>query len=227
MHSVRGQFDTRAIFRRAKASPGSRDRSFGPVNQIQNGTLNRRIADFLQMKEPAPIPTLATELQPVLIAGDLRLADREDTLLVCHGLGGVAAVVGQQGTHEVRNPPGSGVLCKMRDVFVSVDGTLALYDFIMGITPNQITALAGFSAVVNSRAPTPSTAVKTGSIVQIPPTPGSTLIGNWFIQNFTPGLLFDLEGVVLPPGFSLIVACQTLNAASRVTWRWTEESLVR
>jgi hypothetical protein len=199
-------------------------------NLIQNGTVQRRIADRYQLKETSPVPTLAPEIQAVTIVDDLTIFDREDTGVIASIGLTQAAVIGQNAKFEVFNPSSSNTLVRMIRMIVSHGDASAIGHFIAGLRTGSLGS--GISTPVwNSRLSAvvggqPSGNVVAGQFSQVGVS-GASQMFSWWQQAFTVPSMFDLNGVVVPPGAAFVVQNQQQFMASDCILIWSEESLAR
>jgi len=227
MHARRGAFDTRARARIAAVRGTPHPKTFGPTNLLQNATLNRRLADRYQMKEFSPIPSMATELQPVVIVDDLSISDREETQLVC-SVGLVQPAVAAQVTiFELRNPAGSSIEIRMRRFLLSSFDTVGVGNWQWGLRAAGQFSAQPLASIWNTFSPGrfATATAATGTAVGVPG--GVTGLGAIAKNPFTPADVVDLEGLIIPTGFSLLLFNVLINSGGSCTFEWIEESPVR
>jgi len=226
----RGALDTRVIHRRQLLSGGSRSRSFGPMNQIQNPLLNRRLADRLQLKESAPIPTVATELQPVVIVDDLTKAENPETGIEAAMFGGIGAAAGQTNVAQLFNRVGSNRLIKPRWIKVSHDSATLVSSIFIVLSITEEAGSANVGTILNpsTTAPPnlgPRASASTFYGARVPGYPGGAQLDNYYLPPFTLPAITDCEGIVLPPGYGISVYTFELQRDMETTFRWREEPI--
>lgn len=225
--SIRGPFDTRARARQVAQRGGAHPKSFGPTNLIQNAILNRRLADRYQMKEFAPIPTMATELQPVVVVDDMTLADREDSQIL-----GISSFAGSSPAAQINvyqfTNPSTDILARLRYAILAHNHNSAAAQWIIGKSTNIVVS-PGQGQIQNTRTPFPGalTACRFGYLSQIPPNPGTSLQYQFWHQPFTQPYVLDLSGSVVEPGGIFSLNNLTQNMSTSVTLAWIEEPLSR
>lgn len=201
-------------------------------NLIQNGTVQRRIADRYQLKEFSPTPTLAPEIQAVTIVDDLTVYDREDTGIIASIALSQAAVIGQLAKFEVFNPLDSQVLVRMKRAFLShQDGSFAAH-FEAGIRLGSLGSTLGAPAWNSRQAPLSvppffvfGTAVG-GFFSQVGASTVAPML-RWWQQPFVTPFVLELDGVVLTPGTAFVVQNLQGNMTVDCSFEWFEESLKR
>jgi len=117
---------------------------FRPRGLIQNPDIQRLLTRRLDIKQGAVAPTMAPELQGVIVVADLRddPAQHQLTRVPYHFGGGQVAVAAQVGYLELTNPAGSGVLVRIKRFIASTTPGSDTFGFRWGFitsgnAPNQ------------------------------------------------------------------------------------------
>jgi hypothetical protein len=211
--------------------PG-RNRIGASENLIQNGTVQRRIADRYQLKESSPVPTLAPEIQAVTIVDDLTIYDREDTGVIASIGLSHAGTVGQLGKFEVFNPLLSDVLVRLKRVLLSCSDNAKVAHFECGLRLGSLGSTLSAPAW-NTRQPAstvPPFFVAGGAVGGVFSQVGASTVAQmvrFWLQPFTSTIDLDVSGVVLVPGMAFVVQNLTAFMDADCTLEWFEESLRR
>jgi len=195
-----------------------------PRGLIQTPDTQTRLSKRFGIRERVTAPTLAPELQPVVIVDDVfNVPDYASTTRrACIGRKSVAANVGQVGSVWLRNPLGSGVLAIVKRMWCS---TQANGQEMIGILDS--TGLPGAAAqttrFINVRiAGLPQVRMEENNLG---PTPagGSPVFG--FLSSAAGAVTQDLTGWVLPPDHHISMHSVQTNLGVLVTWEWDEVTI--
>src|SRR5262249_53525433 len=199
---------------------------FRPRRLIQNPDIQRLLRQRLDIKGASSAPTIAPELQGVIITADLTKDPSQALTRPSYMAGGTqAAVAAQAGYLELTNPSGSGVLVRIRRCIVSnqVGGSVFRLGFIT----------SGNSANVNGQSTDlvnhlglsglPKAQIRIQAQAALLPTMGAVACNNAGVAYFD---FADGEWVIpplsIPRGFYVEGG---VNTDTAFTLLWTEEPL--
>jgi hypothetical protein len=182
-----------------------------------NPEVAERLRRFVGARGPATIDTVAPEILPTIVVGDLREEGQGGIILQCYGYVSDSGVAGQYSQLALWNPADSRADLVVQGLIVSnstgTGYTLSTGNQIIGNIPGrdfQNPSLETFGALYNYTAAAIDPGVRLFGKVRV----GA---GNSRDAGFEPD-----GSIRLQPGFGLQAACGTTNATAEMSIHWHE-----
>lgn len=183
------------------------------LNAINDADVQQSLTRAFGLRDRVPVPTLAPELQAVVLAADLTISPPFDRKRIAAGATTLTSGGASAAFVQLRNPATSGVVARVTEIWSS--STVA-QEFVYTIAPITAGAVVASGTWINSALPgIPACELAAGAAVARPV---------FWRQNIPlQGLPVRYNNpIILTPGFSIMVETIALAATIQVSFGWEE-----